>query len=945
MAPDDTDGSDDGRDPDDRDPDEGSDRDDRRTPHEERDSGDDRETDPDGDREPSAVDGGPPTDETAAADADEILEEIERKRSLRGKALVALATVGITFSLFQVWLAARGFTFGISIPGVVEIRIASLAQLQIRAIHVNFALIMAFLMYPISDGTGFLARRLARIPPAVRGRFGEHPITRATDRVREATRWGFVDENRNRITPADFVLIGLSVLPTVYYVRRYDEVTDVIRLFGLRRAETVAEIYPVLEPVAVGPLAEHSVAYLVGVLAILLVLEATRRALGPLLVGLVSLFIVYGRYGYLIPRDAPGVGLLATSQLRWDQVVQNLWFTVEGVLGIPVAVSVRFIYIFILFGAFLEMSGAGKWFIDLAYSLTGTRTGGPAKASVVSSGFMGMISGSSVANTVTTGALTIPLMKRSGYSPEFSGAVESSVSSGGQILPPVMGAAAFLIVEFINVPFRTVIIAAALPAIAFFFGMWVMVHLEASKHGIGGLSRSELLDIGPHLKYGWFYLVPLGLLLYYIVVARLSISRAGWLTIVATVALVALVAAYDRQTAPVLAVGIGGLFAATVVTLAVAGTTPVGYLLGERAAELSLAAAVREAFTNIEYAVGAVSLAVLLARPLGDAPLLELDDSVYDAAAYADDRLGRQVATTRAGSFGAFVMKALDSGARTATVVVVAVAAAGVIPGIINLTGLGGSLRALIIGVSGDSLVVLLVLTGIASIIVGMGMPTTVMYIIIVVLLGPTIQELGVGLLAAHLFVLYLGLMADVTPPVAVAAYAAAGVAKSDAFETGKQAFLLSLNKILVPFAFVFAPGILLVEFGPESGDVRLLSAADFLDLGFSIPEVLIPIVGMFAGVYALGPAIIGYYHTGVSRIERGGFSIAALLLSVPGLILMPIGTTLGALGVDVVLFSTTTDVAARVLGALLLVGLLSLNRRRAAREESEAVDERGAPA
>jgi len=875
------------------------------------------------------------TDEAAAEDADQVLEEIERKRSLRGAALVAVAAVGITFSLFQLWIAARGFTFEATIPGIGTYRLISLQQLQLRAIHVNFALILAFLLYPISDGTGALSRRFGRVAPFVRDRLGDHPITRIIEGIRGVLRWAFLDSERDRITPADIVLIVLSLFPTLYYLTRYSEVIDVIRVFGLRGGAPLGELYPMFEPLAIGPLATWPFGYLMGVLAILLVLEATRRALGVMLMTLVSLFILYGRYGYLIPRDAPGVGLLATSELRWDQVVQNLWYTVEGILGVPVSVSVRFIYIFILFGAFLEMSGAGKWFIDLAYSMTGTKQGGPAKASVVSSGFMGMISGSSVANTVTTGALTIPLMKRSGYSPEFSGAVESSVSSGGQILPPVMGAAAFLIVEFIGVPFRDVIIAATLPAIAFFFGMWIMVDLEAGKHGIGGLSRSELLDIGPHMRRGWFYLVPLGLLLYYIVIARLSIGRAGWFTIVATVALISVVAAYNRDAGPVLVGGIFALFVASAVSQFLAGTTLIGLLLGDAGAGLGPIAAVRAALPQLAVIAIGLSVLTLLARPRSEAPLLELDDTVTDTAAAIDERFGSEMATSRAGSFATFIVKSLDNGARTATVVVVAVAAAGVIPGIINLTGLGGSLRALILGVSGGSFVVLLVLTGLAAIIVGMGMPTTVMYIIIVVLLGPTMQEFGVALLAAHLFVLYLGLMADVTPPVAVAAYAAAGVAKADAFETGRMAFMLSLNKILVPFAFVFAPGILLIRSGDTGGEWSVMSFADFADLGFVVPEVLIPVVGMFAGVYALGAAIIGYYRTDVGRLERVGFGVAALLLSVPGMLLMPAESVAALAGTEITLYTTTFDIALRAIGGVILVALAGKNRRQAAGEES----------
>ncbi|MFO7927302.1 MAG: TRAP transporter permease [Halobacteriota archaeon] len=880
---------------------------------------DDRTTDPD------AVDGDP----------DELYDEIDRKRTLRGWTVVAVAIVGILFSIFQMWLAARGFTFEVTLPWIGTYRIASLQNLQVRAIHVTFALVLAFLMYPGSDGEGPLARLLDPIPRAARSRLGDHPLTRAVEGLRSTVRWFFVDEDSDRVTPADLVLILLTLLPTIYYFRHFDEVRNVVRIRGLRGAAPLGDLYPALEPIAVGPLATWPVAYLMGILAILLVLEATRRSLGVLLMGLVSTFILYGRYGYLIPRDAPGIGILSTSELRWDQIVQNLWYTVEGILGTPVSVSVRFIYIFILFGAFLEMSGAGKWFIDLAYSLTGTRKGGPAKASVVSSGFMGMLSGSSVANTVTTGALTIPLMKRSGYSSEFAGAVESSVSSGGQILPPVMGAAAFLIVEFTGTPFRDVIIAATLPALMFFFGMWVMVHFEAAKHGIGGLDRSELLDLGPHMKRGWFYLVPLGLLLYYIVVARLSIGRAGWLTILATVSLIAVVAAYDERTGPYVVGAIAALFTATAASLYLFGVSPIGLIMGAGAVELDPMAALREALSSLVFVLIAVGVAMLLIRPGGEAPLLELDDTVNDAAGFVDDRLDREFATTRAGLFASFFFKSLDNGARTATVVVVAVAAAGIIPGIIGVTGLAGSLRSLILTVSGGSLVLLLILAGISSIIVGMGMPTTVMYIVIIVLLGPTLDTFGIAVLATHLFVLYLGLMADVTPPVGVAAFAAAGIAKSEPIQTCVQAFLLSLNKILVPFAFIFAPGILLIrDWDAEAGDLTLAGWSDVADLGFFVPEVLIPVVAVFVGVYGLAISIIGYYRTYVSRLARVGFGVSAVLLSVPGMLLMPAGTALGLAGIDVTLFTPTIDLGVRGVGGAIFAALMIRNIRRAARED-----------
>lgn len=887
-----------------------------------------------------SLDGTAGNDARAADDdPDQLLDEIERRRSLRGWTIVAVAAIGISFSAFQLWIAARGFIFEVTLPVIGTYRLTALAQLQVRAIHVTFALILAFLLFPGSTGNGVLTRRLGLIVPFARKQFGETPPTLIVERVSAVCSWMFVDSHNDRVTPADLALIGLALLPMWYYATRYREVTDVIRVRGLQGAETIEGVFPVLEPLAVGPFATWSLAFIMGVLAILLVLEATRRSLGLLLMALVGAFIAYGRYGYLIPRDVPGIGILSIRELRWDQVVQNLWYTVEGILGLPVGVSVRFIYIFILFGAFLEMSGAGKWFIDLAYTTTGTRKGGPAKASVVSSGFMGMLSGSSVGNTVTTGALTIPLMKRSGYSPEFSGAVESSVSSGGQILPPVMGAAAFLIVEFTGTPFREVIIAATLPALMFFFGMWIMVHFEAAKHGIGGLPRSQLPDIGPHLLRGWFYLLPLILLLYYIVIARLSIGRAGWFAIVATLALIAAVAAYDEEIGQYLVGTIFAVFGAVIVSLYLTGTTPVGLLFGARDGELSLGEAIISAASSLGIIVIGVSVVFLLARPRGDAPLLELDDAVYDAASWFDDRVGREIAMSRSGSFASFVLKAMDSGARTATVIVIAVAAAGVIPGIINLTGLGGSLRALILSVSGGSLVVLLILAGISSIIVGMGMPTTVMYIIIIVLLGPTIPEFGIAILAAHLFVLYLGLMADVTPPVAVAAYAAAGIAKSEPFETGTQAFLLSLNKILVPFAFVFAPGILLLR-GGAGGESWIITRADVFDVGFFVPEVAVPVVAVFIGVYGLGVAIIGYYKTHLGRLRRVGLAISALLLSIPGMMLMPTETLFELFGVDVVLFTLTLDIGLRLVGAAIFAILLIENSRRAkAAPQTDSID------
>ncbi|MGQ3412844.1 TRAP transporter permease [Natrinema sp. LN54] len=886
------------------------------------------------------------TDAVSEEEQEEIMQEVERRRTLRGPAVVAVALVGILFSAFQLWLAARSREFGATLPVVGEFSLGSLQQLQVNAIHVTFALILAFLLFPGSRGDGFVARRLGRISPALQSKLGpDHPLSRAATRLADGVRWAAVDPEMNRITPVDVALVVLSILPTYYIVTEIEEIQQ-FAVLGIHGARPLHEMYPFLEPLVTAatmvgiPLDSVSYAFLLGTLGILLVLEATRRTLGVHLMSLVGLFIAYARWGYVIPSDSP-IGALSILPETWGSIVYNLWYTVEaGIFSVPVTVSVRFIYIFVLFGAFLEMSGAGKWFIDLAYSATGTRKGGPAKASVVSSGFMGMLSGSSIANTVTTGAFTIPLMKRSGYSPEFSGAVESSASSGGQILPPVMGAAAFLIVEYTGTPYPDVIVAATLPAIAFFFGMWVMVHFEAVRGGIGGLPRAELPDALDALRTGWFYLVPIALLIYFLVFARLSIARAGWYTILAIVALVAVVAAYNERNAVPLLGSIAALFVAQLAAFATygVGLASAGQvLLGlESAADpYSLGAAASAAVSDLGLIAILVSVAFLLARPRADSPLLELDEAVDESAQRSAAAINRPSLAENTGyRLGTFVLKSMESGARTATTVVIAVAAAGVVPGVISVSGLGPNLAALISAVSGGSILLLLVLTGIASIIFGMGMPTTAMYIILVAMLGGPIEEAVGTVLAAHLFVLYFGLMADVTPPVAVAAFAGAGIAKADELKTAISAFLLSLNKILVPFAFVFSPGILLVR---ETGDGwGVIGLADVSDLGFFLPEVVVPVLGMFLGVYALGVTIIGCQFSPVDSGNRTLYAIASILLMVPEIPLLIVEAVLSLAGVSIGLTGLTVTLLLRAVGLVILVGLSQRNRSRLPGSETD---------
>mgnify|MGYP000751902687 CR=1 FL=1 len=876
-------------------------------------------------------------EELSPEEAEELLDEIERRRSLKGLAALAVAAIGISFSVFQLMLAAQSFTFTIPLPFVDDLT-ASLQLLQANAIHVAFALVLTFLMFPPSMGDGFLSRALGRLVDAVTAPFdADNPLTRAVTGVRDVFRWVFVDPTRSRITPFDAICMLAATLSAIYFIMEFSEIQR-MRVFGLTAGRPVTEIYTFLQPVLGGVpvVSEVSYAYLLGVIGVLLVLEATRRTLGLPLMIIVGSFIVYARWGYLISGNTPFLGLLAIPELTWPSIVQNLWYNTEnGVFGIPVTVSVSFIYIFILFGSFLEMSGAGEWFIDLAYAATGSKKGGPAKASILASGFMGTISGSSIANTVTTGAFTIPLMKQSGYSPEFSGAVESSASSGGQILPPVMGAAAFLMVQYTATPFANIILLATIPAVVFFFGVWVMVHLKAVQQNIGGLDSADTADVVDHLKQGWFYLVPIFLLLYYLIIERLSVSRSAWFTLVALVALIFFIAAYSKQTRVTLFGSLAAIFGAELLSHVVAGV-PVTALMGTTGAGLP----VSEAFGIVAprigwYAMLAGALTMLYHTDV-QANSLNLNPTVQSTAESAGAVAGRDLGKNQLFRTGTFVVKSMEEGARTAVPVVVAVAAAGIIPGVISVSGLGPNLTSLLLALSAGSIVVMLLVTAVAAIILGMGMPTTVTYIILISMLAQPLVEFGLPLLAAHLFILYFGVIADITPPVAVAAYAASGVAKSDPFQTGVKAFSLSLNKAIVPFAFALAPGIVLLRKKANAADLplreqyRVINFADLAELSYSIPEILIPVIGVFLGVVALGATVIGTLYSDVSRIERAAFALSSLLLMAPGMLSTSVFDLLGFAGITISVNALLLDLTLRGVGFAIFAALTLKNRREA---------------
>jgi TRAP-type uncharacterized transport system fused permease subunit len=396
-------------------------------------------------------------------------------------------------------------------------------------------------------------------------------------------------------------------------------------------------------------------------------------------------------------------------------------------------------------------------------------------------------------------------------------------------------------------------------------------------------------------------------------------------------ALLAFVAAYNENTRIPLVGTIAVLFLAELGAFLTSGVGIVGLVTGASSEPLAVVPALFAAGGTLGSIIVFVSVAFMIARPRGETPLLNFDDAVDTTSERVAAALSRpRLSETRPFRYLTFIGKSMDSGARTSTEVVVAVAAAGIIPGVVSATGLGPNLTALIKAVAGGSIVLLLLFTAIASIILGMGMPTTVTYIILVSLLGPAIaQSSNIPLLAAHLFILYFGVIADITPPVAVAAYAASGVAKSDPFRTGTKAFSLSLNKAIVPFAFALTPGILLLR--GQNQDFRVLNAADVAELTYFVPEVVIPIIGVFVGVLALGATVIGYFYSPVSRTERALFVVAAFLLMAPLLVLNATTDVLGFVGiVGGVGEPLVVDLGLRAAGAVLF-GALTLKNRAAA--------------
>ncbi len=605
-------------------------------------------------------------------------------------------------------------------------------------------------------------------------------------------------------------------------------------LLGLAVASSVLYIPWIFEDLAfrVGNPSTLDVA--MGSVLIVLLLEATRRAMGWPLPVIAMTFMFYALEGQIFP------GLLQHSGASWPSLVNHLYLTSQGIYGIAVGVVATYVFHFVLFGVLATRVGLGQLFIDIASSIAGRYAGGPAKVSVFASAMFGMLSGSSVANAVTVGSLTIPAMIRLGYPRHFAGAVEAASSTGGQITPPIMGAAAFLMIEFLNLPYQTIIVAAIVPAFMHFYGVFMQVHFEAKRTGLRGLTAEELPDVRKQFRENWPTLIPLVLLVTIIV----------------------------KGSTPYLAAFTGISSCVLVGLFTTRGRTSAVQWIALAAGHAVLLALISGRFGEYNVHVFVAMLAVV--------PLVHQAIKVKSRIAKKD------------------LVEAFETGAKYALAVGAAAATVGIVIGVVTLTGVGfkisyivtSAAQSIAAGVLGVlpagladartlTLFAALFMTALVCVLMGCGIPTTANYIIMVTVAAPTLVLLGVQPLVAHFFVFYYGVLADITPPVALAAYAAAGMAGSDPFKTGNTAFRLGLGKALVPFVFVFAPSLLLVA------------------QGFTWYEFIVAFAGCVLGITFLSAALSNYFLVRMQLWERWLCGAAAFLMVAPGLVSTLIGVAL----------------------------------------------------
>jgi len=489
------------------------------------------------------------------------------------------------------------------------------------------------------------------------------------------------------------------------------------------------------------------------------IIEATRRTINVAMALVASFFVIHLVFGSHFP------GILLTFDFSLERIAGIFYLRAEGIFGVPVIIACTIILAFMLFSAFLQNSEAGSFILDGAFALTGRWKGGPAKAAILGSSALGTMVGATAANVATTGSITIPLMKKTGYQPEFAGAVECVASNGGQIMPPVMGAVAFLIAELLGMSYWLVCVAAFLPAILYYIALFVQVHFEAAKLGLRGLPRGQLPSLRRVLRQGWFYVIPVLVLIYLLAILHMPVQHCG-------------------------------LYAALTAMLVI----------------------------------------------------------IIDWERRKQTRKGLKELII-------WVIHCLETAARALLVPGVACAAAGIIIGSLDSSGLGHRLSSVLVDASGGNLLLLLLLTAVASYILGMGMTSIPCYLVLVILVAPALVQLGVVPIAAHLFVFYFGLISFITPPVAVAAYVASGISGGNPMKTGYIAMRLAIASFVVPFLFVYNPSLLLM--GP-------------------IGKIIIAVITASIGIMTLGIGLEGFFLKRITWLERSILILAGLLIMMP---------------------------------------------------------------
>jgi TRAP transporter 4TM/12TM fusion protein len=679
-----------------------------------------------------------------------------RFRQVSGIAAIVVTVFSCALSLFHIYTAGFG----------------TLMDMKHRALHLTVSMLLIFILYPARKNDRTRKRDIAA-----------NIITAAVGAVILAFGMREIFSLNIILTIPIFAAGFCFIIYTLWLkLYRQPEIPYVDIFLAVLGAFTSAYIFFEYKGIVARAGMPTKLDLIFGLMAILLVMEAARRAIGWDLPVLALICLIYAYFGPYMP------GFLAHRGYSVKRIIEHMYLGTEGIFGIPLGVVATYVFHFVLFGIFVTKTGLGQLFIDIAMAIAGRTTGGPAKVAIISSGLLGSISGSSIANTVTTGSFTIPLMKRVGYSARFAGAVEATASTGGQITPPIMGAAAFIMAEMIGIPYIKIAAAAIIPALLHYLGIGAMVHLQAAKKGLRGLSKEDLPDLKKCLMERGHLLLPLFLVVYLLVSGRSPFLSAFW-GIVSSIAV-----SYLRKS------------------------------------------------TRLSF---------------------------------------KQI------------IDALEWGTRSSLSITAACACVGFIVGTATLTGLGLSFANMTVNFAratagvfayldflnigllahGDLFFTLLY-TMIACTILGSGLPTTATYIILSMIAAPALgKDFNIPLLVSHMFVLYYGVLADVTPPVALAAYAGAGMAGSNPFRTGFTAFKLALAKAIVPFAFVYSPVLLLLNFRWGTGILAVSSAA--------------------LGVIALGAGAVGYLSGRLSVWERALMILSTMLLMVPGVMIKSFGAAL----------------------------------------------------